>query len=27
MAKSWQKSLNITYQVHLKPTIYYPSFK
>jgi len=27
LAKSWQKSLNITYQVYLKPTIYYWSFK
>jgi len=27
MAKSWQKSLNITNQVYLKTTIYYSSFK
>jgi len=27
LAKSWQKSLNITYQVYLRPTIYYSSFK
>jgi len=27
LAKSWQKSLNITYRAYLKPTIYLSSFK